>query len=176
MDFLPVVRAATPPVPLQWNQGSDIAGCPSPRCPWAPALPAGPPADAAPEGHPRKVMWATGSQTARWSNLWPWSLGRREGWVRCGMTQRNDLYFPWIIKWSCEITIANWAGRQFKTKFVGFSQSKKEGFTVKAKCGADMWVWREQDDYQPKAVNFSFHVTVCLLLFIRTWYHTASSH
>lgn len=98
-DFLPAVRAATLPIPLQWNQGSDISGCPSPRCPWAPALPAGPPADAAPEGHPRKVMWATGSQIARWSNPWPWSLGRRGGGrVWCWTTQRNDLYFPWIKK------------------------------------------------------------------------------
>lgn len=33
MDFLPIVPAATLPALLQWNQGSDTAGCPSPRCP-----------------------------------------------------------------------------------------------------------------------------------------------
>lgn len=91
--FLPVVHAATLPAPLPWNQGSDTAGCPSPHCPSAPAPPVGPPADAAPEGHPGTVKWATGSQTAHWSSPWPWSLGRYRGRVRCGVTQRDTLYF-----------------------------------------------------------------------------------
>lgn len=74
MAFLPVVHEATLPPPLRWNRGSDIAGCPSPHYPWAPALPAGPRADEALEGPPGKVKWATGSQRARWSSPWPWSL------------------------------------------------------------------------------------------------------
>lgn len=79
MGGLPVFHATTLQDPLQWNQGSDIAGCPSPHCPLAQASPVGPLTDATPEGHPGKGKWATDSQTAHWSNPWPWSLGTRRG-------------------------------------------------------------------------------------------------
>lgn len=68
------VRAATLPAPLRWNLGSDSAGCPAPRCPSAPARLWGPPAGEARGSRPGRETWATGSQTARWSNQWPWSL------------------------------------------------------------------------------------------------------
>ncbi len=173
MDFLPVVPAATLPAPLQWNQGSDIAGYPSPRCPWAPALLAGPPEGGAPEGHPKKVKWVTGSQTARWSSPWPWSLGRWRGRVRCGMTWRNTLYFTQIIKRSCEITIAHWAGRLFKAKnlICWILTDKMAGFDKKGRIYSHIWCWSVGvvgARWLTKTVNFSFYVTVCLLLLFRT--------